>query len=40
MGKAKKTGGRRSGMGKYVIKRIVLMFFTFFIISTICFMLV
>ena len=40
MGKAKKTGGRRSGMGKYVVKRIVLMFFTFFIISTICFMLV
>ena len=21
MGKAKKTGGRRSGMGKYVVKR-------------------
>lgn len=40
MGKVKKSGGRRSGMGRYVVKRILLMLFTFFIISTICFVMV
>lgn len=40
MGKVKKSGGRRNGMGIYVVKRIVLMLFTFFIITTMCFMLI
>lgn len=40
MSKIKKSGGRRSGMGIYVLKRVLLMFFTFFVISTICFMMV
>jgi len=31
---------KNSGMGKYVIKRVLLMFFTLFVIVTICFMLV
>lgn len=40
MGKIFKSSGRRKGMGIYILKRIILMFFTFFVISTICFMLV
>ena len=32
--------GKKGGMAKYVLKRILLMLFTFFVIMTVCFMLV
>lgn len=32
--------GKKGGMAKYILKRVLLMFFTFFVIITVCFMLV